>query len=553
MTSPRTYLWQSLQKRAENVEGVSGIAHYYTEEAQSFYLKDGLNGIDLDIEDGHWQELTAGDSIQVSDDDFSQLSWHHPSNGTLYGTAILGNILYLLRYDYMREIGHLVNNAKYQMQVDNPITQINADIKNYDSTAFTKPTTLFTVGAKLELGLTMGDSDVYPMAMMYVDDVDYQYNKASVSMSGRNQIGTILNTETFNAKDTKSDTISNLCAWILEYFGITSYYIENNAVSMNIEYNPSDTGLSLLQTICDKVSGVTEGTDWDIEETPYGEIIIGYNSFRAQYLKKSVYKFDGFSSLFKRSSSRAIDGAYSKVYVEGKNHNNVDLDPVIEDVETWTYWKVGANKTYFASLENTTPAEMARYAKVLAKQLKKTGLNESYTTTIQPQLLVGDYATVEEYGEETDIGIITQVTHSFGEKGYFTDFVADSGGDKQTLITRSVGAAAANEQVYTSTRRNNGDNRQKRLMDFIKGTAQKVVRSSGGGGGGGQTVGVADVLVDGVSVVSDNIANISLSGKQDVLTAGDRITIADDTISASIEPFSIVDGKMCMTFKQEVE
>ena len=424
-------------------------------------------------------------------------------------------------------------------------------MKNYDSYAFTKPTTLFNIGSKMELGLTMGDSNIYGLSRLYIDEVDFQYNKATVGISGRNRIGFILNTQTFNAKGKKTDTAKNLCVWVLEYFGVTEYEIEDNSTTYTIEYNASDTGWKILQDICDKASGVTDGTDWEVEETADGVIIIGFNSFRAQYLKKSVFKFNGRSELFKRGSTKMIDGAYSKVYVTGKDRNNNELNPVIRDVEVWQYWKVGGKKTYFPdTLENTTPAEMERYADVLVKQLKKTGVSETYNTNIRPQLLVGDYATVEEYGEEVDIGIITQVTHSFGEKGFYTDFVADSGGDKKTLITR---AANSEEQVYTSTRRNNGDNRKKRLMDFITGTAKQVVRNSGGGGGGSQTVGVADVLVDGTSVVTDNVARVVLSGKQDVLTEGDRITINQNTISADIAPFSIVDGKMCITYKGEVE
>ena len=87
--------------------------------------------------------------------------------------------------------------------------------------------------------------------------------------------------------------------------------------------------------------------------------------------------------------------------------------------------------------------------------------------------------------------------------------------------------------------------------------AGKVLKADGTwgeGGGGGGSDGVLDVTVDGVSVVDeDRVAEIDLTGKQDVLTAGDRISISQDTISANIAPFSIVDGKMCITYKGEVE
>ena len=105
-TTPRPFTWQSLQLRADEAAGVGGMAHYFTEEAQTFYLHSGMVTKELEVEDGHWQDLTAGDEEQVSDDNFRQLSWHHPSLGTLYGTALQGDILYLLRYDYAKDVGH---------------------------------------------------------------------------------------------------------------------------------------------------------------------------------------------------------------------------------------------------------------------------------------------------------------------------------------------------------------------------------------------------------------------------------------------------------------
>jgi len=44
---------------------------------------------------------------------------------------------------------------------------------------------------------------------------------------------------------------------------------------------------------------------------------------------------------------------------------------------------------------------------------------------------------------------------------------------------------------------------------------------------------VEDVKVNGTSVVADKIANIDLTGKQDVLTAGTNITIENNVISAT--------------------
>lgn len=555
-TTPMPYRWLCCNKRVDEADALGGVAHYYTTDAQDLYLHNGIALKNLEVEDGHWEDAEPGEEQDITDNEYFQMSWTHPATGSIYGTAIQENdddeTLYLLRYTYAKEIGALVQSGEYRAEVDNPIVQVNAEIKNYDSDAFVKNETLFIPGAKITLGLTMGDSPIYPLCETYIDQVDFSYNSPTVSVSSRNNIGTVLNENTINAKDKKTDTVYNLCRWVFESFGIENVLIEENNTRITLEYNASDTGLKIMQTIADLASGVDSGTDWDMEEMPNGVIVVGFNGFRGSYLPKSIFKF-GYGELFKRSSVKSVDGAYAKVYVTGTNSSGRELDPVVMNVTQWKYWRIPANKTYFApTLENTTQEEMTRYAQTLVKQLKRTGLTETYNTTIKPQLLVGDYATVKQGSEETDIGVINQITHIFGEQGFYTDFVADSGGDKQVLLTRSSGSS---EKVFTSSRRNGGMNRNRRLYDFIRNTTSDIVRvaSAGGGGGGGGVTGVQDVLVDGVSVVEDNEAYIDLTGKQNALTPGDRININDDTISASIAPFSIVDGKMCLIYKGEVE
>ena len=57
-------------------------------------------------------------------------------------------------------------------------------------------------------------------------------------------------------------------------------------------------------------------------------------------------------------------------------------------------------------------------------------MSEAFSSPIRPQLLVGDVASVYYTGETeaTDLGVVTDITHSFGETGFFTDFTVDSGG-----------------------------------------------------------------------------------------------------------------------------
>jgi len=547
-TTPMPYRWKFSTLRASGVDGVGGLAHYFTEEAQSLYLKDGIASKELFVTDGRWEDATAGSEVDFDTEEYTQMSWTHPATGSLYGTAIIPDddsiILYLLKYNYCKDIGEMIQTGNYQAQTDNPITQINAEVKNWNTDVFVKNETLFMPGSKISLGIAMGDSNIYAIAQNYLDQIDFGYNKPTVSISGRNRVGVMISVPTINLKGSMTDTVTNLCAWVLDTLGVDNYIIEENDMEFTLEYSPSDTGMKILDTISDLASGFDPGTDWGIEEMPDGTIIIGYNAFRASYLPKSVFKFTN-DELFKRSSVKSVDGAYTKVYVTGKTSNGVELEPVVREITQWKHWRLPGNKTYFAPmLENTTTEEMVRYAKTLAKQLKRTGVTESYRSNMKPQLLVGDYATAEE----KDIGVINQITHTFGERGFFTDFTADSGGDKQSILTRS----ANDDKVYTSSRRNGGMNRNRRLIDFIRNTTNDMIRASGAGSGGSSASGVQDVLVDGESVVEENVANIDLTGKQDLLTPDDRISINNNTISASIAPFSIVDGKICITYKEEI-
>ena len=60
--------------------------------------------------------------------------------------------------------------------------------------------------------------------------------------------------------------------------------------------------------------------------------------------------------------------------------------------------------------------------------------------------------------ESVDLGLVTEVTHRFGENGFFTDFSVDSGGTETDgedyIITRSASVS--------------GWNRRQELADLIR-------------------------------------------------------------------------------------
>ena len=87
-------------------------------------------------------------------------------------------------------------------------------------------------------------------------------------------------------------------------------------------------------------------------------------------------------------------------------------------------------------------------------------MQETFSGPLRPQLLVGDVASVY-YGDDTEstgLGIITEVRHSFGKRGFSTEFTLDSGGS----------ATDASGYIVTNNAALSGDTRRKRVLDFIR-------------------------------------------------------------------------------------
>jgi hypothetical protein len=93
------------------------------------------------------------------------------------------------------------------------------------------------------------------------------------------------------------------------------------------------------------------------------------------------------------------------------------------------------------------------------------GIGEDFTGPFRPQLLVGDVASVVNGTVGTNLGIITEVKHSFSRKnGFTTDFSVDSGG---------VVTDGGNYKVYSRAAELHGFNRKQRIMDLVRYASRK--------------------------------------------------------------------------------
>ena len=475
-TTPRPYTWKAAQLINNAADETGATFHFYDTAAEMIYPNGGLKYKFGEVPDGHWEDLELSEENELENTAYIFLKGDHPATGSLYLIALdrgTRDILYLFRYDYERDVSELVESATLTLQGDNPIAQISANIKNVKDAIFTAESSLFTPTAKIHLGVGYGKSAINTLMTGYMDEVEWKHGAKTVSISGRNAVGYFLNSQTFDSDKSFSGTAVAILTQIFDFFGIAHYEIDDSD-SKKIEFDVSanDTGLKAVQIVSDLMTDLLNDKIWDIEELYDGTVIAGFAPFRGERNPKGMYVFNGRSDVFTRKINRSIDGAFSHVRCTGTDKSGHDLTPAIQEIETWEYWKPAVHRTYHAPKVDglASSEELLRYCKILAEQLRKNGKTTNYSTTLKPQLIVGDVAQIQgEEGEENEtLGIITEIKHSFGEKGYMTDFTAASGGIIQTI----------GNNTYTKKKSVGGTDRTRRLSDFTGGTEIPTLQSN---------------------------------------------------------------------------
>lgn len=477
-TTPRAYTWREAELINSSADETGATFHFYDASAEMIYPNSGLKYIYGSVPDGHWEDLELSEEGTLESTGYIFLKSDHPATGSLYIIALdrgTKDVLYLFRYDYERDVSELVEAATLTLQSDNPIAQISANIKNVKDSLFIVESSLFTPTSKMQLGIGYGKSVPATLATAYMDEVEWKHGARTVSLSGRNAVGYFLNSQTFDEDKSYKGTAVAVLTEIFDRFGITAYEIDDSdSKEITFDVSANDTGLKAVQIVSDLMTDILADPAkiWDIEELYDGTIIAGFDEFRSDYNPKGNYVFHGKSDVFARKINRSIDGSYSHVRVTGTDKSGHDLTPSIQSIETWDYWKPATHRTYHASkvdgLKDSN--ELEKYGKILAEQLRKSGQTVNYQTTLRPQLLVGDVAQIQgEEGEENEtLGIITEIKHSFGVKGYLTEFTAASGG-----IINTIG-----NKTYTKKKGVNGTDRSRRLSDFLGGSETPTLESN---------------------------------------------------------------------------
>lgn len=451
-------VWQ-FYREVPNAVDIGATFNYFDESGQSLFLKNGIATNLVEPEKGHWEQTTPGATEQITSDPYSKIRFDHVVNGTIHGLAIEGSDVIFLRYAYTRDVSSLLDDWSWVSQIDNSIEEFSATVKNIGPLIYHDDMTLFQPGSRIQTGIKVGDSDIYPMGIAWIDETDLDDSYEHITLSARNTIGRYLRDQTFDDQINWSGQSSKVASDILDYAGIENYEVQANTTNITFEFSPSDT---LLDGIQELISFHTyDDRKWRIVELKNGKILIGYESWINNQLPNGYYTFHEGDDVFKRKTNKASDSSYTSLRVTGKDANNEDLTPVTVPINNFPYWRLGAHKTkHVTAPDGLTQSELQSWANTQAKIYQYIGIGEDFVSPFRPHLLVGDIAEESSEGKGISLGIITEVTQSFSTKGgYITEFSVDSGGvsfEDGTYLT------------YTRAADAYGFNRRQRVIDLVR-------------------------------------------------------------------------------------
>lgn len=461
-TTQHPLVWDFYRK-VEGVESLGGVSHYFDEDSQSLYLKEGnLATRVAPVPEGHWSDAAPSEEIQVSQVGWSHLRLDHPSNGVLYGVAADGGSLEFVRYVYMLDVSSILTNFSFSSTSDSPIDSSAFVVQNIGKTYFDDEVTLFHPGARMIVKVRFGDSELLPVCVSWLDEVDFNELSPTVPLSGRNTIGK-LHDQTFDNDNVVKGASQVSAKALLDLAGIKKYIVapkeEAAEGSKTFTFKPSDTLLEGVD-VMNEYYRADEDNNWTVKETADGTVLYGYETWISKYLPNGYYVFNEGSDVFKRRTRRALDGAYSHVYVTGKNTDGTEQSVCLE-VKSWPTWIVPGHKTKHISTETTmNSTTFQKWAQNRADELQYVGISEDFVSPFRPQILCGDVASVEQGDVAVSLGIITSLTHKFDTtNGFLTEFTVDSGG---------VLVEGDSYVVYNRTAKTDGYNRAQRVADLIK-------------------------------------------------------------------------------------
>lgn len=439
---------------------------YFDTMCQQIYVDSGLIKTRIGrVDYGQWQDVVFEDELEISDSGYGTLAFEHPYNGLLGGTAQHNSDVVLLLYEYMLDVSPWLQAGTWQHQADNPVKVGSVSLKNGDSARFAdEGFSLFVPGNRLLLRYRSGDSAPYDIGQMYIESSPYDETAEAFTFNGRNLLGFALANQSFDDRVTYSGTLTEIFTQMLLDAGIlpSQIRVQSTENTGEFTFRPSDKYLK----------GITDAlaiADWYMDDLPDGTIILGDAEYmRSNVASTGIHSFHRGSDVISRRVERRIDGVYSRVAVRRNGPNPLTI---YGEVPYYDGWHVASHRTYYQDVgDEVEQTVMEQILQQLIDGLQYSGVVETFEAMFSPWLQIGDVASATGGDAPRLVGIMTGIRHSFGESGFFTQFIAASGGtisnpdNPVTVASKFVGQMG-------------GANRQRRIMDYIQAGSQSAARS----------------------------------------------------------------------------
>lgn len=404
---------------------------FYDTSAEVFFTEGGkLYGQSTQKIKGNWDQLSFNEPLLVSkDEDITDFEVNVLGGFGAVGSYRSGNTHKMILYEFAFEMDSCLESGSIKMQIDNPINSFTLELANpidmnsdkKENVAITEHDALLSPGAKISFNFAMGDSELLEMGSFFIDRSEYSVLGETVSVEGRNIIGKILRDQTVDEKNFyEGNFVSKVAEKILMNAGINSdqCVIENTIWYRQLSLKPNTTFLDALNQLFKLM------ITWRLEEQRDGTLVLGSTDF-VGFEEKTSYRFYRDKDIFSRQITRDDADAYRRVCV----HNNDLSIRIYREVIGFEGWNLQSNKTLYVSIpEGTSTEDITAYADELANRLENVGKIESFTGPFRPQLLIGDEAVILKGEVPETLGLITEIEHSFGKSGFYTNFTVDSGG-----------------------------------------------------------------------------------------------------------------------------
>ena len=465
---------------------VGGTFEYFDTEAQIVIIRDtddALTSTYDSVDFGKWEDSVWENNLRIGNFGLSQFVPRHGYNGEVWAVGITPTLVpadtgrfatpevpagfYLYRYKYFEDLTNYMIKYDTSEQSENPIKDASLTIQNLGEGDINKTSTLFSLGTRMICKLGMGDSARVFVSTVFLDDIPWNVDEDSLTITGRNALGYFLADQTFDEVTSFSGTRVSVIKDILSGTDIDlkKVIIDPSGIeASNPTFESTDSILSGLTYVLD-VWG------WKIKELPNGLIIIGTPSFMELYAPVTIHSFKN-NEAFTRGISQSSDGAYSRLALKS-NISQVIVDNVVvaeaftrtlyKNLRYLDNWKLGSRRTLYINVLNDMSEEaMEALATEYILAYQYIGINMTRTLPIHPEIATGDPFVISdlEDGQFMGTGIITKVTNAIDVK---------SGSAKTTISVNSGGTVIPGPPVQTFTAANvTGDTRKRELLDVIK-------------------------------------------------------------------------------------